>query len=167
MSDAREIYQAVMEQCTKKIESIKSEYGNQLAEMVMDQIAKEYESRILYLESENKELLNRIVKIEQQIQNQQKKFNNNKSPSSIKNSTKSEERITIDTSIRVSSFEFNGWLYYANEKMGNFLYKVRIDGTCNQQLTDYSVDEMMTGSRVKNGKLEFRDADYNIHFIDL
>ena len=45
-------------------------------------------------------------------------------------------------------FKFNGWVYYANEDMGNFLYKVRIDGTDNQQLTDYSVNQYL-GYRLK------------------
>lgn len=165
MNDANEIYQVVLEQCSKQIESIKSEYGNQLVKMVMDQISKQYESRIAHLENNNAELLKKIARLEQQVKSPQPEISH--TPVSTTNSIpNSKERISIDYHIRSAAFEFNGWLYYANEKMGNFLYKVKNDGSCNQQLTDYSVSYMRT-SKVKNGKLIFNDSEYREHSIDL
>lgn len=165
MSDANEIYQAVLEQCSKQIESIKSEYGNQLVKMVIEQISKQYESRIANLENSNAELSKKIARMEQQAKKQQTEIRHTP-VSSTNNITNSKEKISIDYHIRSSAFEFNGWLYYANEKMGNFLYKVKTDGSCNQQLTDYSVRYMRT-SKVKDGKLIFNDSEYREHSIDL
>lgn len=165
MSDANEIYQAVLEQCSNQIEAIKSEYGNQLVKMVMEQISIQYESRIANLENSNSELSKKIAIMEQQAKKQQPETQH--TPVSSTNSPiNSKEKISIDYSIRSSAFEFNGWLYYANKKMGYFLYKVKTDGSCNQQLTDYSVGYMKS-SKVKNGKLIFNDSEYREHSIDL
>ncbi len=60
--------------------------------------------------------------------------------------------------------KFNGWIYYKNEDMMDFLFKVREDGTCNTQMTDYSVS-LIDG--IKRGKLIVTDNDYNEHTIDL
>lgn len=64
-----------------------------------------------------------------------------------------------------NGYKFNGWIYYANDEMGDFLYKVRSDGTENQQLTDYSV--WGTGMSVRNGKLYYEDHSMKQHAIDL
>lgn len=166
MSDANEIYQAVLEQCSNQIEAIKSEYGNQLVKIVMEQISMQYESRIANLENSNAELSKKIAIMEQQSKKQQTETRH--TPVSSTNSTTNpKEKISIDYSIKSSAFEFNGWLYYANEKMGYFLYKVKTDGSCNQQLTDYSVSYYMRSSKVKNGKLIFKDSEAREHSIDL
>ena len=51
--------------------------------------------------------------------------------------------------------------------MGNFLYRCREDGTCNEQLTDYSVVSLSVGGKVKNNKLYFKDSEFEQHSINL
>lgn len=55
-------------------------------------------------------------------------------------------------------FRHNGWVYYANKDMGDFLYKIKIDGTNNTQLTDYSV--WSSGYYVSDGYIYFTDRNY-------
>lgn len=167
MSDAKEIYQAVLEECTKQIETIKNEYGNQLMEVIEDRLSKQYKDRIVALEKKNAELVKKVAKIEQQLNNQSMK-DSYTTDNMKKNISISTDKIRIDGQIRYSAFEFNGWLYYANPRMGNFLYKVRTDGSGNQQLTDYSVDSYMKlSAKVKVGKLVFKDSEYRERTIDL
>lgn len=64
------------------------------------------------------------------------------------------------------NFRFNGWVYYSDPSMGNFMYKARTNGKDKQQVTDYSVKDIRY-AKVKNGKLYFRDCDDNERSIDL
>ena len=62
-------------------------------------------------------------------------------------------------------FHVNGWIYYQNERQGNFLYKVREDGTENIQLTDYSI--YSNHFTVKDGYLYFNTDAFNTSKIKL
>ena len=62
-------------------------------------------------------------------------------------------------------FHVNGWIYYQNERQGNFLYKVREDGTENIQLTDYSI--YSNHFTVKDGYLYFHTDSFNTSKIKL
>lgn len=65
-----------------------------------------------------------------------------------------------------SGFKFNGWIYYQNPLMGNFLYGVRSNGTENTQLTDYSV-KPMGFAKIRGNSLVFQDASFHEHEIPL
>lgn len=144
--DAKEIYQAVLEECTAYIKKIKKEYGEELARC--------YTYKIDNLEKQNKQMAERIDKLESLVKNQSVQLI---PKNAVSNDT---DRIIIDHEILMSAFEYDGWLYYANEKMGHFLFKVRKDGTGNEQLTNYSVNDMGTFGNIKNGKLYFKNKDY-------
>lgn len=62
-------------------------------------------------------------------------------------------------------FRFNGWIYYPNFEMGGLLYKMRLDGTCETKITDFTVQP--SRFYVRNGKLYFYAYDGNEHSIDL
>lgn len=165
MNDANEIYQAVLEQCTKQIDSIKKEYGNQLTTLIMEQISRQYEERIASIKKENKKLQEEILTLKSRV-NSMATSNSVSAISTTRGSNNSSGKINLNEINRYSCFEFAGWLYYANHKMGDFLYRVKTDGTGNQQLTDYSVCTM-SRARVKDGKLFFEDKDYRERSIEL
>ncbi len=45
----------------------------------------------------------------------------------------------VDVREIYDEYKVGGWIYYTNDDDGGFLYKVREDGSCNTQLTDYAV----------------------------
>ena len=61
--------------------------------------------------------------------------------------------------------KYKGWIYYPNKRQGNFLYKVREDGTENTQLTDYSI--FSNHFTVKDGYLYFHTDSFNTSKIKL
>lgn len=160
--DAKEIYQAVLEECMSKINRIKDEYGEALVATICDSLSQQYFSRIDNLEKQNRQLAFRLEKIEAEL-----KVKKNDSSENAVTVQKPSEKVVIDYGFQLSAFEYDGWYYYANEKMGEFLYRVKIDGTCNEQLTDYSVLSMRSSAKVKNGKLYFYDSDYCEQSIEL
>lgn len=56
-----------------------------------------------------------------------------------------------------SSVRFDGWLFYNNHDMADFLYMVREDGYYNTQVTDYRVWSV----EVSKGYVCFDDCNYN------
>ena len=162
LMDAKEIYQAVLADCMAQINRIKEEYGEVLAAKISDRLSKQYSSRIENLERQNQKLAKRLEKLEAVLQSEEKSFKDLRS--SLNRRT---DRIEIDLDIKVGAYEFDGWYYYPNKRMGDFLYRVKKDGTCNTQLTDYSV--VLTWAKVKNGKLYFHDLNdlLNYRALDL
>lgn len=143
MTDAMEIYQTVLAQCTEQIDKLKNEINR--------------------LQKQNDNMTKRMDKLEILVQKQNIEKNVFSRPQ--KQDKNCTDKIELDR-IKGYAYEYDGWLYYANEKMGEFLYRVRTDGTGNEQLTDYSV-RMMSVSKIKNGKLYFCDKDFNEHSIKI
>lgn len=172
MNDAKEIYQAVLEETTKKIDQIKSEYGRDIYQWIEALIKEECSGKIEKLESENAEFRRRLSEVERQLgqldKGGYKNFETILEGELIDRTKKAgSSGKRIDVSRIYGAFEFNGWLYYANEKMGDFLYRVRTDGTGNEQLTDYSVLYMRSCAKVQNGKLYFEDKEFRERSINL
>lgn len=168
--DAKEIYQAVLDDCTTQINRIKDEYGEVLAAKICDKLSQQYSTRMDNLEQQNRELSLRLKKVEAEFKSRRTESTENGSKTAHGiNGQSIREKITrrVGTfSKPLCAFEFNGWYYYAKEEMGNCLF--RSDGTYEEQLTNYSVESLMFyHARVENGKLYFRDANYRERSIDI
>lgn len=153
--DIREICDSVQESVMNIVRQNLSQTKPQIVSEIKNELIRElektYSSRISSLES-------RIAKLEQQIFNQgieqvqddgiKKKITTHK----------------IDVSRIYNGFKYNGWIYYPNKEMGDFLYKVREDGSQNTQLTDYSIRSHFS---INNGYLCFWDNNLKDRKIKL
>lgn len=152
-STAREIYETVYNDVMKDVQENLSQMKPQLIQEVVDSAAQKvidkYEQRFKQLEQ-------KISKMERSLQSGNLS-NNTKVNTNNSNGNVSNKAAKIDVSRINDGFKFDGWIYYPNENMGNFLYKVREDGSENTQLTNYSVIGLFS---VSNGYLNFSDADY-------
>ncbi len=156
--DAREIYEAVLGQIKKNLSDVVPVYVEQLRQG----LEQEYGQTIRNLEK-------RVAALEESL----KKAEHTErgwiaaavKEAGGKNQTKSADKVNVSRYDIHNGYKFNGWIYYANEEMGEFLYKVRTDGTENQQLTDYSV--VSYGMHVKQGRLYFVARDFSGHSIEL
>ena len=157
-NDAREIYEAVLGEVKKDLSKIAPQYE----EKILLSVEQKVMERLSELARWNDQLEKQLDFLRGQIEDLKDK-------EGIANAYLNADdanRIDIYQFNSGNSAKFNGWIYYANEEMCNFLYKVRVDGTDNQQLTDYSVSSMYN-AKVKSGKLYFKDSDYREHSIDL
>lgn len=177
VSDAREIYEAVLGKVKEDLPTMISKYEEKIVRVVLQEcdkkiknIEQQYARKLKEVQDKNSQLEKRISRLEQKI-SELKKENAYKTDSkAVTKSTKTvnSSNSKIDMSkdcIKYGGYKFDGWVYYANDEMGDFLYKVRVNGTENQQLTDYSVSTAFF--RVKNGKLYFKDKDYKEHCIEI
>ena len=108
-----------------------------------------------------------INRLKQRI-NDLKSRNANLSAQSVSIVSKNKKTVLSEDEmddIDFYGFHFNGWIYYKNERQGNFLYKVREDGTENIQLTDYSI--YSNHFTVKDGYLYFNTDAFNTSKIKL
>lgn len=147
-STTREIYETVYNDVMKEVQENLSQMKPQLIQEVVDSAAKKvidkYEQRFKQLEQ-------KISNMERNFQGGDLKASTNKF-----NGNTSIKAARIDVSRIHNGFMFDGWIYYRNKNMGNFLYKVREDGSENTQLTNYSVIGCF---KVSDGYLNFSDAD--------
>ena len=155
--DIREIcdcvQEAVLDIVGQNLSKMKPQVVSEIRNKLICELEKTYSSRISSLES-------RIAKLEQQISDQ----GIERVQDDIKKKIRAHK---IDVSKIYGGFKYNGWIYYLNEEMGDFLYKVREDGGENTQLTDYSVSTWPRFS-IKNGYLCFADKkDMNDRKIKL
>jgi len=159
-STTREIYETVYNDVMKEVQENLSQMKPQLIQEVVDSAAKKvidkYEQR--------------FKQLEQKISNMERNFqggdlsNNTKASTNKFNGNTSNKAAKIDVSRIYNGFMFDGWIYYPNKNMGDFLYKVREDGSENTQLTNYSVIGLF---KVSDGYLNFSDADYKNRKIKL
>lgn len=162
-NDVREIYDAVLEEVKEEFEKLKPQLEEKVvkdvvmklnAKEIIDTIAQ-YERRIGQLEKKIESLDKMILEIRSQISKESVSIGSNAQRVDI--CSKNDKYIYMEMPEIVHGYKFNGWIYYANSEMGDFLYKVREDGTENQQLTDYSINPYLR-FHVENGKLYFWDA---------
>ena len=178
-SDAKEIYEAVLGEIKQELARLVPQYKESIIEVARCQYVENVEEakqqiqiQLNELKQQNEKLENKITNLKMRVQELERSTKNNFGEAG-EVQARSEKRANvakdkIDMSryrIEIEGFKFNGWIYYANDEMGDFLYKVRSDGTENQQLTDYSVQG--TGMSVRNGKLYYTDRSFKEHFIDL
>lgn len=141
---------SVMDAVKQNLSQMKPQIVSEIRNEIACRLEKQYSDRISALES-------CIVILESQISNGEME----------QVQTGSKKKITtrkINVSRIYNGFKYNGWIYYPNEEMGDFLYKVREDGSENTQLTDYSV---WSGFSIKNGYLCFQGKDRNNRKIKL
>ena len=128
------IYNMVIEDVKNNLSQMKP----QIIQSIISEVRKWYETEIDILKQRISALEYKQSAVEGQNQN-------------LKLVSQSDyPRVNISEILEV--FRCNGWIYYINQNMGNFLYKVKENGTQNTQLTDYSI---MPNFSVKNGYLCF------------
>lgn len=166
-NDAREIYEAVLGEVKKDLLKIAPQYE----ERILLSVEQKVMGQLSELVRKNEELEGQLNTLKAQIsisENEMDKIAGETTNTALTFEAFAEADRVIDMLqyYRMSGFEFNGWIYYANASMGNFMYKIRTNGKDAQQVTDYSVGSMHN-AKVKNGKLFFEDCDYREHSIDL
>lgn len=160
------IYNDVMSEVQKNLSQMKPQLVREIADMAAQKVAEAYEKKIHILEQKVSLLMSQMKSLQKPIKPLTPPSPTpsvSVAPPSALSPT-SEKKDRIDVSRIYGGFRFDGWIYYANRDMGDFLYKVREDGSENTQLTDYSV---MSRFSIANGYLSFRDADYNDRKIKL
>jgi len=136
----------ILEEVRNNLSQMKPEIISSIIEEIVSKMYGRYASRIGKPE-------NRISELERRASDAQEATVRQKTPIGSPSTAKK-----IDTSrIIYSAFHFDGWIYYPNKNMGNFLYRVREDGCENTQLTDYSVELV---ARVEGGYLYYLDGTY-------
>lgn len=178
-SDAKEIYEAVLGEIKQELARLVPQYKESIIEVAryqyvenVEEIKRQIQIQLNELKQQNENLENTITALTKRVQGLERSIKNNSGEArevlsrSEKSTNVAKDKINMSRyRIGIAGFKFNGWIYYANDEMGDFLYKVRLDGTDNQQLTDYSVQSGMMN--VKNGKLYYHDHSYREHAINL
>lgn len=158
-NDAREIYEAVMEEVKKDLARMVPQYE----EKILQSVEQKVMGQLSGLARKNEQLEDQLNVLRGQIEslkgNEMNTFEENRQ---VNLSDYSGYELC-----GINHFDFNGWIYYADSSMGDFMYKVRVNGADRQQLTDYSVGYLPSCAKVKNGKLYFMDCDRKEHSIDL
>lgn len=143
----------IIEEVKKQIYEFEGVYTKKIYDEIHKVIKAEYENRIASLEKQIKELKKTASSLEVRTNSPDRK------------SKKGGNRIDMNKDFIEIVYKFGEWVFYLNNDMGDFLYKVRKDGTDNQQLTDYSVTSGFF--RVENSKLYFRDKKLREHSVDI
>lgn len=159
-STTRGIYETVYNDVMKEVQENLSQMKPQLIQEVVDsavhKVIDKYEQRFEQLEQ-------KILKMERNLQSGALS-NNVKVNINNSNRKVSKKTARINVSRIYGGFKFDGWIYYPNEDMGDFLYKVREDGSENTQLTNYSVSGHF---KVSDGYLYFCDKNLKDRKIKL
>lgn len=114
------VYSDVMKEVRQNLSQMKPQLIQEIADAVIARIEKEYGKRLEKLERKASEK-NRQAGEGKQAQ------------------TASGKGARINVSELDDKYKVGGWIYYPNRDNGEFLYKVRPDGSDNTQLTDYAV----------------------------
>jgi len=117
----------------------------QITENIRQEIKKEYQQKI-------NELTARIDKLEKSMTKGDKQTEVSTTPF-----TPSPKTLSQGEMMRISffGFKYGEWIFYINDNNGDFLYKVKTDGTQNTQLTGYSVRGCFS---IEDGYLCFDDS---------
>lgn len=134
----------ILEEVRNNLSQMKPEIISSIIEEVVRKMDGRYASRIVKLE-------NRISELERRVNDAQEVPMRQKTSVASQGTAK---KINL-RGIYVRGFQVDGWIYYPNEKMGDFLYRAREDGSENTQLTDYSV---LKPDRVEGGYIYYRDG---------
>lgn len=154
-SNAKEVYDAVMQEVRNELSRTVVGYEKEMIKRLEKKVDKIVSDKMMIYDK-------RITDLEKRMSYDSGHSRTITEKSPVRNKNK------IDMNrddIRYDGFEFNGWIYYPNKEMGGFLYKVRKDGSDNQQLTEYSV--VGTLFSVRDGKIFFYDTHYKEHSVYL
>lgn len=147
----QEIYDKVFKDVMDEVRQNLSQMKPQLMQMIANDVIQEqsnlYAEKIHMLETH-------IIELEKKLKNSTPQIAQRVSENSISKPSK----IDVSKISSFSSFKYNGWIFYPNEEMGDFLFKVREDGSCNTQLTDYSVAPFPF--KISNNCLHFTDSNF-------
>lgn len=124
-----------------------------------------YERRLATAESKIKELEKQIERLQDVHGKEETTVNHMKLEKIIQERASRASAEKRNFVVPLGGFSYDGWVYYPNQEMGNFLYRVSSDGRYREQLTDYSVVEGLWS--VREGKLFFRDANRREHSIKI
>lgn len=163
VSDAREIYDFVMKETRKLLEEQTSAYEKKI--ILLEKEIGVLKNIVTVLQDEIKETKNIASDLRQDIK-KSKFIGIDSNMTKQNNNKKSTGKIDVNRYDISTGFKYDGWIYYRNKEMGNFLYKVRLDGTENTKLTDYSVS-LSCGFSVKGNKFYFFDASFDKRSINL
>ena len=125
-----------------------------------------YERRLATAESKIKELEKQIERLRDVPGKAETTVNHMKLEKIIQERASRASAEKRNFVVPLGGFRYDGWVYYPNEEMGNFLYRVSSDGRYREQLTDYSVSLFPSWS-VREGKLFFSDSECNYHSISI
>ena len=125
-----------------------------------------YERRLATAESKIKELEKQIERLREVPGKAETTVNHMKLEKIIQERASRASAEKRNFVVPLGGFRYDGWVYYPNEEMGNFLYRVSSDGRYREQLTDYSVSLFPSWS-VREGKLFFSDSECNYHSISI
>lgn len=187
--DYREIVQTVTQQVTanivRQLGDMKPDVEQEIADAVFKSIdsiiypkIQSLETRIANLQSQlskndTSSLQRQLNDLQTRISNleRQKALSGNNSSSYSKPVTSvssSSNKALLNESLRCINKRYNGWIIYINRNQGDFLYKIREDGSQNTQLTDYSV-KIIIGfkSGMLNSTVEISDSNYDHHTIKI
>lgn len=114
------VYSDVMKEVRQNLSQMKPQLIQEIADAVMARIEKEYGKR--------------LEKLERKASGKNTQAGEGKQAQ-----TASGKGARINVSELDDTYKVGGWIYYPNPDDGDFLYKVRPDGSDNTQLTDYSV----------------------------
>ena len=124
-------------------------------EKMLSQIREDIEQEIMNrCQQEMDKLSARIDELAELIAKGNKPTNVSSTPFTPSPNTLSQEKM-CNISLNCS-FKYGEWIFYVNEDNGDFLYKVKKDGTQNTQLTDYSIEVFF---KIKDGYLYFDDSE--------
>ncbi len=114
------VYSDVMKEVRQNLSQMKPQLIQEIADAVMARIEEEYGKRLKKLDSKASK-------------------KNRQDGEGKQAQTASGKGERIDVSELDDQYKVGGWIYYPNPDDGEFLYKVRPDGSDNTQLTDYAV----------------------------
>ena len=123
------------------IQSITEESTKRAMNQVKKLIHESTNDEINQLRKKNTSLEQMYARLEQRITKLESMSSTSVSSPQTKSESSSYSALSEGEmrNIRSHGFKVNDWIYYANKSNGNFLYKVRTDGTGNTQLSDCSL----------------------------
>lgn len=150
----KEIYEAVcrdvMEEVRRNLSQIKPQLVQEIADAVFARIEEKY----------GKRLEGGLEKPEGKATEK-----NGRSGKGKEAQTGAGKIKRIDVSKIYDGYKVGGWIYYANEEDGDFLYRVRKDGSGNTPMIDCAV--FGWSLRADGGYLYFTDKGYKHRKIKL
>lgn len=162
-NDYREIVQDVTRSVLENVQEQLKQLYPSILNGIIQQVDQKYRAEINGLNSQIQDLTRRIASLEKRPAAPAPVSRPASTPQPSY-SGGSGARIDMNKVKYMIYKKFNGWVYYLNQDMMDYLYKVREDGTCNTQMTNYSVLQI---HGINDGKLEIYSSGKGIHKINL
>lgn len=153
------------------INSYDTDYKNDICNDVYERVIAEFKEKINQMLPEIIENIKNEIKSEYQnklnaLTARIDKLENSSAKTAATSVTPSAPSSAIlQKSYVRNGFKYGDWIFYRNEDNGNFLYKVKKDGSQNTKLTDYSIFENIIS--IRDGYLCVLDSICNERQIKL